>query len=189
MGIGFLSAAGFEPEGMPDFFETMGRKTGLSGYRVPEFLQTHPVTKAIFLILGCMAYEGSPNDWASTHIKHHAHSDQEGDPHSPLEGFWHAHFGWLFSRKNFPDVEEYAPHLLEDPVIQFVNRFTPLRMILSLVIPGLINILYATGACKMPVFGQQTPTRYLLLFQDGPANRHAVCWPLDCGVNVCKGFQ
>ncbi|MEZ5487479.1 MAG: M48 family metalloprotease [Steroidobacteraceae bacterium] len=44
IGIGFLAAAGFDPFAMPDFFETLGRRSGLAGSMVPEFLQTHPVT-------------------------------------------------------------------------------------------------------------------------------------------------
>ena len=46
VGMGFLAAAGFDPYGMPDFFETMGRRTGLGrGQRnaLPEILQSHPV--------------------------------------------------------------------------------------------------------------------------------------------------
>jgi len=48
VGMGFLSAAGFDPYGMPDFFETMGRRSGLSASSnrnaIPEILQTHPIT-------------------------------------------------------------------------------------------------------------------------------------------------
>ncbi len=44
IGISFLAAAGFDPNAMPDFFETLGRRSGLGGSQVPEFLQTHPVT-------------------------------------------------------------------------------------------------------------------------------------------------
>ncbi|MBM4191676.1 MAG: M48 family metallopeptidase [Gammaproteobacteria bacterium] len=44
IGISFLAAAGFDPNGMPDFFETLNRRSGLSGSGVPEFLRTHPVT-------------------------------------------------------------------------------------------------------------------------------------------------
>ena len=45
IGIGFLAAAGFDPQAMPDFFATLGRRAGLSGsVDVPEFLRTHPVT-------------------------------------------------------------------------------------------------------------------------------------------------
>jgi len=44
VGIGFLAAAGFDPQGMPDFFETLSRRAGLAGVGVPELLRTHPVT-------------------------------------------------------------------------------------------------------------------------------------------------
>jgi predicted Zn-dependent protease len=44
VGIGFLAAAGFDPNAMADLFDTMGRRAGLAGRNVPEFLQTHPVT-------------------------------------------------------------------------------------------------------------------------------------------------
>jgi predicted Zn-dependent protease len=44
VGIAFLAAAGFDPQAMPSFFETMGRRTGLAGTFVPEMIQTHPVS-------------------------------------------------------------------------------------------------------------------------------------------------
>ncbi len=44
VGIAFLAAAGFDPNAMADLFDTMGRRAGLAGRNVPEFLQTHPVT-------------------------------------------------------------------------------------------------------------------------------------------------
>jgi len=44
IGISFLAAAGFDPNAMPDFFETLNRRSGLAGSGIPEFLRTHPVT-------------------------------------------------------------------------------------------------------------------------------------------------
>ncbi len=104
------------------------------GFRAPGWL------RAVFLILGCMALAGSkPDEWAATHIRHHAHSDEEGDPHSPLEGFWHAHFGWLFSLDNFSYAKDYAPHLLHDRVVMFVSRTSGLWMILAFLLPFLVG--------------------------------------------------
>lgn len=103
------------------------------GFKAPA------AVRAFFLILGCMAFEGAPDEWAAAHIKHHAHSDKEGDPHSPLEGFWHSHMGWLFALRNFPDVKMYAPHLREDPVVRFVSRNVLVWMGLSLLLPFLIG--------------------------------------------------
>lgn len=101
--------------------------------------KTHPWAKGIFLVLGVMSFNGLPDEWAATHIKHHAHSDHEEDPHSPLDGFWHAHLGWLYHLSNFPDVKEYAPHLLQDPIVQFVRRYSMMWMILSLFLPWLLG--------------------------------------------------
>ena len=46
VGIGFLASAGFDPEAMPDFFETLGRRYGMAEGRIPALLQDHPVTSA-----------------------------------------------------------------------------------------------------------------------------------------------
>ena len=44
IGMATLASAGFDPNGMPTFFETMGRRAGVQGNQIPEFLQTHPVS-------------------------------------------------------------------------------------------------------------------------------------------------
>jgi stearoyl-CoA desaturase (delta-9 desaturase) len=55
--------------------------------------EAHPVVRCILLVLGSMAAEGPALDWAAIHIKHHAKTDRADDPHSPLDGFFHAHIG------------------------------------------------------------------------------------------------
>ena len=98
----------------------------------------HPVVKFILLVLGSMAFEGPALSWAATHIKHHAVSDREGDPHSPVDGFFHAHMGWLLS-KEMEDPNVYCRHLVKDPIINFVSRTFLLWGGLSLVIPFAIG--------------------------------------------------
>lgn len=98
----------------------------------------HPVVKFILLVLGSMAFEGPALSWAATHIKHHAVSDREGDPHSPMDGFFHAHLGWLFT-KQMEDPNVYCRHLVKDPIITFVSRTFILWAALSLVIPFAIG--------------------------------------------------
>lgn len=44
VGVGLLAKSGFDPRGMPAFFETLARKTGTLAGQAPEFLRTHPVT-------------------------------------------------------------------------------------------------------------------------------------------------
>jgi predicted Zn-dependent protease len=44
VGVSIMAAAGFDPQGMPDFFATIGRRAGPFASSVPEFLRTHPVS-------------------------------------------------------------------------------------------------------------------------------------------------
>ena len=94
----------------------------------------NPVVKLVLLILGSMALEGPALQWAATHIKHHALADREGDPHSPVEGFFHAHIGWMFgSGEGDPNV--YCRYLTKDRAVVFVSRTWVFWGILALVIP------------------------------------------------------
>ena len=90
--------------------------------------------RATFAILGSAAIEGPVISWVADHRKHHAFSDQPGDPHSPhvdhghglrgaLRGLLHAHVGWLFIHTQRGRHERYAPDLLADPTIRWVNRW------------------------------------------------------------------
>src|SRR5579884_2206367 len=81
----------------------------------------HPAVKFILLVLGSMALEGPALEWAATHVKHHAQSDREGDPHSPVEGFFHAHVGWLFQDR-MADPNVYCKNHVKDPIVVFVSQ-------------------------------------------------------------------
>jgi len=100
--------------------------------------QAHPVVKGILLVLGSMAVAGPPIEFAATHIRHHALSDREGDPHSPAEGLFHAHLGWLF-KDRFADPQVYCRPLLKDALVVFVDRSFLLWVILSLALPFAIG--------------------------------------------------
>jgi len=98
----------------------------------------HPIVKFVLLVLGAIAVEAPPIEWAAVHIKHHAQSDREGDPHSPLEGLFHAHMAWLF-KGYFPAPEVYCRYLLKDRIVVFVNRTFLLWIALSFVILYLLG--------------------------------------------------
>ena len=98
---------------------------------------TGPVLKSVLLVLGSMNLQGHVVDWAAHHRAHHAHSDREGDPHSPLDGFFHAHVGWIL-RATPADRERYCKQLLRDPVVAFVDRTAWLWATLGLVVPYLL---------------------------------------------------
>jgi fatty-acid desaturase len=60
-------------------------------YQVPLALEY------FFAVCGTLTLEGGPIFWVATHRIHHQKSDQSGDPHSPRDGAWWAHMGWLLS--------------------------------------------------------------------------------------------
>lgn len=52
-----------------------------------------------FAYMGVLAFEGDPVEWSKNHRWHHLHSDTPADRHSPRDGLYHAHFGWLFDER------------------------------------------------------------------------------------------
>lgn len=100
--------------------------------------QAHPWLKTFFLISGSMAMQGPALHWAATHTQHHANSDDEGDPHSPLKSLWHAHVGWILNDFK-PDIQKYAGAMLKDPIIVFVHNTFWLWVFAGLTLPALIG--------------------------------------------------
>jgi stearoyl-CoA desaturase (delta-9 desaturase) len=121
-------------------------------------LFTHRAFKArqgvrgAFAILGSAAIEGPIISWVADHRKHHAFADVEGDPHSPhvdhghglkgaLKGLWHAHWGWLFIHTHRGSKQRYAPDLLADPLIRWVDRTFVLWVTVGLLVPAGLGYL------------------------------------------------
>jgi stearoyl-CoA desaturase (Delta-9 desaturase) len=103
---------------------------------------SYPWVERTFAVLGSLSVQGSVMDWVADHRKHHAHTDREGDPHSPhighgsgLSGLWHAHVGWLMETQGQADWKKYAAELYEDPAMRRIGRGFPLLALLSLLIP------------------------------------------------------
>lgn len=99
---------------------------------------------------GSLSVEGAVIDWVADHRRHHAFTDQPGDPHSPhleeaggvkgvLLGLWHAHMGWFF-REEHTNANRFAPDLLKDSAMMKIHRLFPLWVVISLVLPALIGL-------------------------------------------------
>jgi len=105
------------------------------------FVVSKPVEYA-FAVAGTMAVEGPPIAWVADHRKHHAHTDVEGDPHSPhvghgsgLKGLWFAHSGWLMKTQGSSDFRKHAPDLCEDKGMRWISRNFLQLAALGLLIP------------------------------------------------------
>jgi stearoyl-CoA desaturase (Delta-9 desaturase) len=109
--------------------------------------KTGRVVRFVLAALGSAAIEGPVVAWVADHRKHHAFSDEEGDPHSPhvdhggLRGLFHAHVGWLFIHDQRALKTRYAPDLLADPVVSFVNRTFLWWVLAGFVAPFTIGYL------------------------------------------------
>jgi stearoyl-CoA desaturase (Delta-9 desaturase) len=110
-----------------------------------SFATVRPV-RAVLAALGSAAIEGPVIQWVANHRKHHTFSDQEGDPHSPhvghgggwrgaFRGLLHAHLGWLFAHAHSAARRRFAPDLIADPVIRFIDKTFLLWAVIGLAVP------------------------------------------------------
>src|SRR5688572_20901865 len=113
--------------------------------------KTSPFMRGVFAVLGSAAIEGPVISWVADHRKHHAFSDRPGDPHSPhvdhgsgwrgaLRGLAHAHVGWLFLHTHRGRRTRYAPDLLADPVVRWVDRWFVVFALGGLVLSFVLGI-------------------------------------------------
>lgn len=90
-------------------------------YKVPLFLEY------FFAVLGTLTLEGGPISWVATHRVHHQKSDRDGDPHSPRDGGFWAHVGWLLfgeaNHSNTRKMSKYAPDLAKHRFYIWLNNY------------------------------------------------------------------
>jgi stearoyl-CoA desaturase (delta-9 desaturase) len=120
-------------------------------------LHTHrsyqvPVALEYFLsVCGALTLEGGPIFWVATHRIHHQNSDRPADPHSPHDGGWWAHMGWLLVQENNPGYDQllskYAPDLTKDRFYVWLNNYHWVPMIVLGV------LLFAIGGVPFLLWG------------------------------------
>jgi stearoyl-CoA desaturase (delta-9 desaturase) len=124
----------------------LGVTVGFHRLLTHRAFKTTPAVRGTLAALGSAAVEGPAIAWVADHRKHHAFSDKEGDPHSPhvdhgvgwagaLRGLLHAHVGWLFIHTQRGAKPRYAPDLLDDPVVSFVDRTFVLWAVAGFLFP------------------------------------------------------
>jgi fatty-acid desaturase len=99
------------------------------GYKTPKWLEY------CMTVCATLSLEGGPIFWVSTHRVHHQLSDQEGDPHTPREGGWWAHTGWIFFGEALHAQTEiltrYTPDLCRDKFHVWLSKYHWLPITLS----------------------------------------------------------
>jgi stearoyl-CoA desaturase (delta-9 desaturase) len=149
---------------------------------------TYRGVQYVFAALGSMSVQGPVMSWVADHRKHHAHTDKDGDPHSPhghgggvkgaLAGLWYAHMGWLFDRAGQAEHERYARDLVEDAGMRVIHRTFVVWVLAGIGLPALLGWLFTRtghGALEGALWGGAV--RIFVL--------HHITWSIN---SVCHFF-
>jgi fatty-acid desaturase/cyclopropane fatty-acyl-phospholipid synthase-like methyltransferase len=119
--------------------------------------KTSPLFKYTLTVLGMLANQGPPLVWVGTHRLHHRYPDRPGDPHSPRNSFWWAHFFWVFL---FPhdQARRAARDLARDRGLVLLDRCYFLPQLI------LIALLYLAGGWPWVVWGFFVRMSFMLTF-------------------------
>jgi stearoyl-CoA desaturase (delta-9 desaturase) len=150
--------------------------------------QTYKSVQYAVAAIGSMAVQGPVMSWVADHRKHHAHTDQEGDPHSPhghggglkgaVKGLWYAHMGWLFERSGTSEHSRYAKDLYEDKGMRLIHKLFGLWVLAGVALPAALGFVLIggwRGALEAALWGGAV--RIFLL--------HHVTWSIN---SVCHFF-
>ena len=100
-----------------------GITAGYHRYFSHRAFKTSRAFQFVLALLGCAATQKGPLWWASHHRRHHAYSDQPGDVHSPREGFWWAHQGWIFDDRSGAVEVARIPDWRGRPELVWLDRW------------------------------------------------------------------
>lgn len=128
-------------------FTGLGVTIGFHRLFTHRSFETRRWVRGALAVAGSMAIQGPVIKWVADHRRHHAFTDQPGDPHSPhldegpgargvLKGLWHAHMGWFFDDEQ-TSARRWAPDLVKDPLMRRIDRLFPLWALISLTAPAI----------------------------------------------------
>ncbi len=114
------------------------------GYKTPKWFEY------VLAVCGTLALEGGPLLWVATHRVHHQNTDKAGDPHSPHEGGFWAHMGWVLTgrtmQSNSAELLPFVPELRKDRFHMWISRWhwVPITLlaILILIVGGWRYVLW-----------------------------------------------
>jgi stearoyl-CoA desaturase (delta-9 desaturase) len=115
------------------------------GFKTPKWLEY------FLTVCGTLALQSGAISWVTTHRKHHAFTDTDKDPHSPREGTYWSHMGWIFKgtaqNQSEATMNRYSPDLMKDKFHVFVNNY----YWVTAIVVGVI--LMAIGGWSMVLWG------------------------------------
>jgi fatty-acid desaturase len=104
--------------------------------------------------LAICCFQDTPARWVAVHRRHHEHSDEEFDPHSPIRSFLWAHIGWILvdspNLSRYEIYARYAKDILRDP---FYRRFENVRVYLGIIYAHWLLFFGAGAAAGLALEG------------------------------------
>ena len=126
------------------FISGMGITMGYHRLFAHKSFKTNSFIEWILMIFGSLAFENTILKWVSDHRKHHSLSDTKDDPYSIMEGFWHAHIGWII--KNTPEKQSRIKGIKDiesKPAIKFQNKYYfHIGIIVGFILPLIVGLIY-----------------------------------------------
>jgi stearoyl-CoA desaturase (delta-9 desaturase) len=126
------------------------------GYKAPKWFEY------LLTVCAALALEGGPIFWVATHRIHHQYTDVDGDPHSPRDGAWWSHMGWILTGKSMhhdtTTLARYVPDLAKDRFHVWITKYHYVPVI------ALGVILLATGGLPFLMWGMFVRTTLGLHF-------------------------
>ncbi len=137
------------------WLRSIGITGGYHRYFAHRTFRTSRTFQFVLALLGTLSLQKGVLRWAALHRMHHAHSDQPGDVHSPKEGVFWSHVGWILSRE-YDDVSlEMIPDYAVYPELRWLDRHYLVPFVLMCV--GLVGL----GGLEYLVWGAFISTTLL----------------------------
>src|SRR5512139_4086650 len=115
------------------------------GFKVPKWVEY------VLSVMGTFALQSGPLSWVTTHRIHHAFTETDKDPHSPRNGTYWSHIGWIFrgtaQNQSQATMQRYCPDFANDRFHQILNRH---YWVPTAIVGG---ILFAIGGVPMMLWG------------------------------------
>jgi len=113
--------------------------------------KTYKPVEYFLTVCGALALEGGPMFWVATHRVHHQNTDVEGDPHSPRDGGFWSHMGWIITGRVLHNHSSallpYIPDLRKDKFHVWISRWH------WLPITALGIVIFAVGGVQYLMWG------------------------------------
>jgi stearoyl-CoA desaturase (delta-9 desaturase) len=119
---------------------------GYHRYFAHRAFRTGRVFQFVLAWLGASATQKGPLWWAGGHRRHHRYADLPGDMHSPNDGLWYAHQGWIMDARWNETETERIRDFAKFPELVWLNRwhFVPPLVLVALcaAIGGFSGVLW-----------------------------------------------